>query len=200
MAQQPPTAQAHLDSLRSLMSSLTPDQRGAAHQFWRGIRQALYDQDAEVNRLQAIVTSLAGSQPAPRPHTSQSVIAVRDAVENVIQTEAQLAADASTTIEEICDLDPTWALEFIRKQRAIYIQTELGCWVSGAVAGHSTGYVKVNMRNTRKPDGTGAKFSSQPWIHQMGVVAGGNGYLLRLTTNGSYHVSQLYSSTGVDIG
>jgi len=186
-------AQKLLGALRELMMALSPEQRQAANSFWRDVRTALNEQDSEVQRLQAIVAAVSqGGPAAARPATSDSVNAVRDAIQQVITTEAQQAEEASATIEEICDLPMEWAHNFLQRQQNVVIgqAAGLGCWESGNVSGHETGYVKINMRNTVKPTGPqGQKFRCQPWIHQLGIVASGQGHLLRLTTNGEYHVS-----------
>jgi hypothetical protein len=80
-------------------------------------------------------------------------------------------------------------MAFIKRQRSqtAMASSELGCWVSANSAAHDTGYVKINMRNTTKP-GSSDRFRVQPWGHQVGAVAGGQGHLLRLTTDGSFAV------------
>lgn len=194
------TVKQHLDAFRSLLISLAPEQRANLNTFWKDVRQSLNDQDAVVSNLQeqlnAAIQPVAGI-PAPpntpaRPHTSNSVNVIRDTVEQAIINEAQYHLDASATLEAICDLDKDWAMDFIKRQRNLLISNshELGCWMSGNVAGHDNGYVKMNMRNTVDPR-THAKFGNnvQPWGHQMGVVASGYGMQLRLTTTGAYHVS-----------
>ena len=183
-----------LPALRDFMFQLPPDQRATANNFWRRVRGALSEQASELSRLQAVVDSLSAGPSASRPPTSQSVIRLRDAVDQVIGLEARQAEDASATIEEICDLPVLWAMEFAQRQRSADNRLhphELGCWESGNVAAHDNGYIKMNMRNTVKPGAQGEKFRCQPWGHQMGIVAGGYGYLLRLTTDGAYNVGIL---------
>lgn len=173
------------------MQALSPEQRSKANDFWRGVRQALTEQDTIIQELQLQVQA-GGSQVVypDRPHSSNSLVALRDVVEQVLVTEAQLADDASLTIEEICDCPPQWAMEFISRQKNNILSnnSELSCWLSGNVASHDNGYVKMNLRNTVRPNSV-QKFTVQPWGHQLGIVASGAGHLLRLTTNGEYQVS-----------
>jgi len=183
------TAVQHLNAFRGLLTSLTGVHRQSLTVFWSDVRRSLNDQDA-------IIASLQQPPPSPatpaRPHTSNSTHVIRDTVSQALQNEALQMQDASETIEEICDLDPSWVLEFLERQRnmALCGQSELGCWVSGNVQAHGNGYVKMNLRGTRIP-GTNARFTKQPFGHQLGVVASGIGAQLRLTTNGEYHVSHL---------
>lgn len=183
------TAAQHLGAFRGLLQSLTGDHRQSLMAFWRDVRRSLNDQDA-------VVASLRQPLPPPptpaRPGTSHSVHVIRDTVSQAIHDEALRMDDASNTIEQIADLDPLWALEFIRRQRnmALCNGHELGCWMSGNAAAHENGYGKMNMRNTIIP-GTSQRFAVQPFGHQMGIVASGHGPELRLTTNGEYHVSHL---------
>lgn len=120
--------------------------------------------------------------PPPRPHTSDSLDAVRVAVNTAILNVAREADEGSTVIEEICDLDPAWARNFLMRQKHVLLcqQSELGCWVSGNAPSEKQ-YVKVNMRNTRRP-GSNNTFTTQPFGHQLAVVAAGNGQMLRLTS------------------
>jgi hypothetical protein len=188
-----PVVQQQLGLFVRLMRELPPDQRMRVHSFWRSVRDALKGQDAIIEELRNQLSKQPiSSTPPPRPSSSLSLNLIRDVVEQVIVGEAQEAGDASSTVEGICDLPPEWALDFLQRHRSPTVRNELGCWLSGSVAGHTTGYVKINLRNTLKPGGApGEKFTVQPWIHQLAVVAGGSGPLLRLTSNGAYNVGEL---------
>lgn len=187
------TAAQHLAAFGALLRSLAGDHRQSLMAFWRDVRRSLNDQDAIIAVLQQ--PSLPAVSP-PRPHTSNSVQAIRDTVSAAILNESLQADDASNTIEEISDLDPTWALDFIRRHKNLVLCAghELGCWVSGNANAHDNGYVKMNLRGTIIP-GTSRRFAVQPFGHQMGIVAGGSGPTLRLTTNGEFHVSHLCHNT-----
>jgi hypothetical protein len=183
------TAQDQLQAVREFMSRLPADCRKAANEFWRQIRAALNEQDYIIHELRDQLRNVAGGSVV-RPRTSDSVNNFRWAVNDAMQLEAQRAGDASRTIEAICDLPMEWANNFISRQRDESVDTYgLGCWENRIVSGHSTGYVKFNMRNTVGP--MGSKLDVQPWAHQMAVVAQGNGAGLRLTQDGSYHASHL---------
>jgi hypothetical protein len=189
------TVTQHIEGFRKLLLSLDSSSRQALNAFWKDVRQSLNDQDATVTDLLQQIQHLQQSLPVPpqtpqRPPTTDSINVIRNTVDQAIHFEALRAQDASVTIEEICDLDPTWAMEFIQRQMNVVISgvSELGCWVSGNAPAHENGYVKMNMRGTRKPDHPTDNFSVQPFGHQMGIVAGGRGPELRLTTRGEYHV------------
>jgi hypothetical protein len=186
------TVVQHLNSFRQLLQSLDANGRRALNDFWRDVRQSLNDQDLLVQTLtqqvaaQLIVAPRPPNTPA-RPVSSASVQVIRDTVQQALANEARTEEDASATIEEICDLDPAWAMEYVRRQinpNLSCINHELGCWVSGN-APSDNGYVKTNMRNTQRPRAPpGTKFLVQPFGHQMGIVARGDGPNLRLTRPG----------------
>jgi hypothetical protein len=194
------TVTQHIDGFRQLLLSLDANSRQALNAFWKDVRQSLNDQDATITGLLEQIQHLQQQiGPVPqtprRPPTTDSIDVIRNTVDQAIHFEALRAQDASVTLEEICDLDPTWAMEFIRRQRNFLISnaSELGCWMSGNAPAHENGYVKMNMRGTRNPTHPTDNFTVQPFGHQMGVVAGGRGPELRLTTRGEYHVCVLPS-------
>jgi hypothetical protein len=186
------TAAQHLQGLRQILTSLPPSQRVNITSFWKDVRTSLNDQDALITSLQQQLAAASIPPMTPvRPPTSNSVAVIRDIVEQAIVSAAQQKDEISTTIDAIYDLDPAWAMAFIRRQKNIHLSnaSELGCWVSGNAAAHQTGYMKMNMRNTVGP--RGQKFDVQPYGHQMGVVASGYGLQLCLTTDGQYHVCDI---------
>jgi hypothetical protein len=196
------TVTQHINGFRQLLLQLDTSGRQALNAFWKDVRQSLNDQDSTVTTLLQQIEGLqqrSVSVPATpqRPPTSHSVNVIRDTVQQAIQNEAQYAQDASTTIEEICDVDPAWAMGFVVRQKDAIACTnsELGCWLSGNAAAHENGYVKMNMRGTRVPGHPTDRFSVQPFGHQMGVVASGHGPELRLTTKGQFHVCALLSNS-----
>jgi len=185
----------HVASLRALLNTVEPDKRAAVHAFWRQVRQALNEQDLRIRELEINAARQNITTPL-RPPSSLSVHQFRDEIERVIVTEAQQAEDASSTIEQICDVPPTWAMDFIRRRRRSDFENGLGCWEPYNVAAHDTGYVKINLRNTIVPGSAPPeRFSVQPWGHQIAVVASGNGPLLRLTTDGRFNVSNCETAT-----
>jgi hypothetical protein len=189
------TAAQYLQSLRQILISVPLPQRTSLTNFWKDVRNSLNAQDALIRSLQQQLAAANIPPPPPvtpaRPATSNSVAVIRDTVEQAIIGEAQQKDEISTTINAIYELDPSWAMAFIRRQKNIHLSnaSELGCWVSGNTAAHQTGYVKMNMWNTVGPNGQ--KFDVQPYGHQMGVVAGGFGIELCLTTDREYHVCDL---------
>ena len=187
MADQLDSVRKHLPALRDLLQQLNPEQRGEANNFWRAIRNALTDLDNEVEQLRSTVSSLTAGPPATRPATTESVIGIRNVVDAAILSDSLYAEDASTTIEEIADQPWQWADAFLRRYKNNQVH-ELGCWESNSAAGHDTGYVKINLRNTENPLYPGVKFRCQPWVHQVGIVAKQEGHLLRLTSDGQHQV------------
>lgn len=171
-----------LGALRQLMQSLPPPSRPLVHQFWTGVRSALTSLGGEVQQLRDDLSRATAGASVQRPDTSQSVLAMRNQVDQVLQSEEEAVTEASDTVKKICTLPQGWALNYLKK---IYSsqQNELDCWVSTHAQAHSTGYVKINLRNTPHPDpSVGGTIDAQPFLHQLAVVAKGQGARLRLTT------------------
>lgn len=199
MSNLPPqrTASQHIEAFRQLLVDATLPARISLNAFWKDVRKSLNDQDTTIQQLRQQIQNQAQApniipQTPARPTTSNSVNVIRDTIDQAILNEALYMQDVSDTLEEICDLDPIWVSAFLRRQKNIHISNanELGCWLSGNAAGHINGYIKINMRGTTKPN-SNEKFKVQPWAHQLGVVANGSGAVLRLTSDGTYHVSFL---------
>jgi hypothetical protein len=199
----------HLTGLHDLLCSLNPEQHAKAHEFWRAVRQTITDQDTEIHALRSTIDGLQqqlvaaanalNAQPRtvvapPRPASSASVYDLRQQIDDMFQQQALQEPDASATIEAIADIDPAWAKTFLEKQIDRSKSSVIGCWFQGNVPKHPTGYCQVNMRNTIKP-GTHDKFRVAPFVHQMAVVARGEGNRLRLTARDRsgerYEVSHL---------
>jgi hypothetical protein len=188
------TVAQHSGSLRRLINSLGVDGRGRFLAFWKDVRKSLNNQDATITAQQAYIAQLQRPSPiAPpaRPRSSNSVVAIRQAMEQDMQAKAYLLMSrASRTVRSIYNLDPAWALNFVNEQRNENIRHELNCWMSGNAAAHPNDYTKINMRGTYMPGSNPPrKFPAQPFGHQMGIVAGGYGHMLLLTfPGGDYEV------------
>ncbi|OBT43967.1 hypothetical protein VE00_04696 [Pseudogymnoascus sp. WSF 3629] len=195
------TVAQHLGSLRRLINSLGVDGRGRFLAFLEDVRKSLNNQDATITAQQAYIAQLQRPSPiAPpaRPRSSNSVVAIRQAMEQDMQAKAYLLMSrASRTVRSIYNLDPAWALNFVKEQRNENIRHELNCWMSGNAAAHPNDYTKINMRGTYMPGSNPPrKFPAQPFGHQMGIVAGGYGHMLLLTfPGGDYEVSHLCHPT-----
>lgn len=181
------SAQQHLASLRQLYQAVPPSARPIVTTFWKAVRDNLNSLEREINELQTQLSRVT-STPT-RPNTSASVNALRDAVEQAIVGTAQVAEDASETIEAICDLDIGWTIELLKRYRQRTNATD--CWMSNLAPGHPNGYVKVNLRNSPVPGNPDEKIGVSPWLHQLAIIASGRGPTLRLTTGAEFHVSHL---------
>jgi hypothetical protein len=195
LPQQPSrTAAQHLTAFRALLTSATIQAREGLQAFWKDVRQSLNDQDAIIAQQAALIQQLQLqiAQPAPitpaRPTTSNSVHVIRDTIDQALQQSGLYFEDASATIEEIYNLDPTWVVDFLRRQKNHLISNanELGCWLSGNAQVHDSGYVKINLRGTLMP-GTNQKFSVQPFGHQLAAVAS-SGSSIEAITDGRWQV------------
>src|ERR1700712_714794 len=210
--QPPRTAAQHLNGFRELLLNASATGRQALVAFWADVRQSLNDQDATIqghlntiHQLQqqisapAVVAAPAAIATPLRPNTSNSVQAIRDTIEQALQNEGSYFEDASATIEEIYNLDPTWVRNLLVQHTNLLVAqtTPLNCWFNNSVAAHNTGYKKLNMRNTRRPGAPlVTTFTCQPYYHQLAAVAAGLGVNLRLTTDGKYQVSSFHHQDG----
>lgn len=192
----------HLTAFQELLRLASAATRDKVKSFWSEVRKSLNDQEATINQqyqqIQQLQQQLQQRQVSVVPHTPQrpptsnSVQNVRDTIEQALQYEGLYDEDASDTIDDIYDVDPSWMHNFLNSKKNVLLcqASETGCWLSGNAPAHNNGYVKCNVRNTNKP-GTNHKFDCNPFFHQLGCVAAGYGAQLRLTTDGTYHVSLL---------
>jgi hypothetical protein len=137
-----------------------------------------------------------------RPSTSESLSAYRAREDHSAAEQAAEVASVSATTSLIRQLPPLWLRNKLDGWRAKRpSSTGLPCWESDNQPGHRNGmYVKLNLRNTDWPAGTGmtGKLGSnaQAWAHQFAVVAAGFGDQLALTTreggrDATHHVSSV---------
>lgn len=213
-AQAPPpgkTAKQYTTALKRILNGLESNKdKEELREFWAEVRGSMNDQAQHISDLSTQVGSLhrqiAEAQTAPqllhpaprtpdRPFTSASVEAVREAVADTLEGIALQAEEASATVEDICEVDPTWMMARLRTLYVLWPCSgpnnhELGCWVTGRSSSHPRGYVSLNLRGTPKPDGSG-NFICNPLAHQIAIVAGQKGPMLRLATGQGavYHVS-----------
>ena len=200
------TASRHLNAFKELLNLASSNTIDKVKSFWQEVRKSLNDQDTVIRQQQQQIHALQQQlqqqatvvpQTPQRPHTSNSVYQVRDTIEQALQIQGLYDEDASETIDDIYDIDPVWMQNFLRSKKNVLLSqgSELGCWLSGNAPAHENGYVKCNIRNTKKP-GTNQNFKCNPFFHQLGCVAAGYGAQLRLTTDGSFHVSLLRQILG----
>jgi len=166
------------------MRSLPQEQRAQFHEFWRDIRMG-FDQ------LDETIEQLTGRPPtASRPSTSHIVNSLRDEYAELIEDQSLRDVSASETVEKIWDLDPVFVMDKLQERRKSVIpvkMAELECWWTGNKPCHNTGYVKMNLRNTINPD-TNQVIDAEPFIHQLSIIAKGEGVRLLGTSDGAYNV------------
>lgn len=178
--------------VRTVFSQLPVECRPIVAQFWQDVRDIILRLEDDLQRATA-------GPPAPRPTTSDSVDQVRQAISDELVRQSVTLPDTGSTIDEIYALDPAWVegkLRSLRNQQ----RPALGCWETNIHSGHPSGYKRVNWRNTKIP-GSRHNFSGMPYLHQLAVVADGNGVLLLRTARewddpDVYEVSHLCHNTG----
>jgi hypothetical protein len=169
---------------------ITQAQRVALHDFWRQVRGTVVALQDEIQNLRDVARYANLRIEAPRPDTSNSAVALRQIAEWEMDMDAsaiQRANSESTTIAEISAMSVQEAQNCLG---AMHIMGPFGCWVNNNAAAHANGYKKINLRNSINPR-TGAKYSCQPFLHQLAVVAAGFGNRLYLCSgnNSSHQVS-----------
>lgn len=179
--------------LRRLLNSVAPDQRAAVQTFWNHTRGELRQLEARCRALQASLDA-ARNQPAPvgipasRTLTTQSTELRRFNRQTQIDAEFIAQDEGSATVESIWDLDPQWVRAHLdsdrdrREEGGDRRGRLLGCWMTRPSSAHAYGYTKVNLRNTFRPGSTDERIGTQPFRHQLAVVADGYGQNLLRTT------------------
>jgi hypothetical protein len=126
--------------------------------------------DDQIHRLEAASVPSTAS----RPDTSATVNERReDVTRNLVQSGLENSS-AGEVVETIWDLDPVWVMGLLQQQRSPDAPSDIGCWVPRQVQAHPTGYTKINLRNTRRP-GSDSKIGCSPFLHQLAIVAKGEG-------------------------
>ncbi|KAL2076261.1 hypothetical protein VTL71DRAFT_1204, partial [Oculimacula yallundae] len=100
----------HLEGLNILWRAVDSSQKTHLRSFWRNVKRSLTDLETTIDRLR---DSLALPQALPCPAMSASTNAIRDTLGQVIDLTAQLAEDATRTVQSICDIDPARARDFL---------------------------------------------------------------------------------------
>lgn len=196
--------------LHPVLAQLEPVPKRALVSLWGRIRAAISGLEGQVLDLEAQVmrrthsraASVATVSTISRPPTSDSVLARRADLEASLDDAAE-GTVAENVILAIKDLDPVWVQGKLAAYRSRG-KEEAGdprfgpegtcCWYPSQESGHDRGYVRVNWRNTAGP--SGVKIGVNPYLHQLAVVAAGQGQRLTLASkNGGYHVSHLCHNT-----
>lgn len=157
-----------------------PSVRAEAHTFWGDVRQHLIRLQAEVASLTLIATNAESQEPTSRPDSSPSADQDRQDHNTALNTLFFTVTGDNDAIEAIWDLDPAWCRAQLAGRRILAEAGELNCWIVRTGI-NSSGYSRINMRNTRRPDDRTRFIGQQPFCHQLAVVAGGYGNLLITT-------------------
>lgn len=187
-----------INDSRAVHLALPVARRPLFENFWSRVRgrilelcrqnAALSQQVRDLQRVSAPISS------APRPDSSSPTIQGR--VDNrAVMNAATEGSDPSATIASIHDLPAHWVRARLQADRRATEENreerwaQLGCWMAAESSNHTYGYTKVNWRNTYRPD-SHRRIGSQPFRHQLAVVARGEGAdLLRTVDGGGYEVS-----------
>lgn len=190
--------------LREALAAIPPQHRGPVAAFWQALRgelKALLDQN----------TALRTGTTAARPPTTDSINDLRLAFDNELTQTGQLVSEdeTSTTVEAIWDLPPDWVMSRLEndatqhQQASPYFSSVVtSCWLAGNAPAHRNGYQKKNLRNSLRPGHNVPPqrrlIGCQPWLHQLAIVAKGQGVQLTLTAgeNHTHEVSHLCHTPG----
>lgn len=145
------------------------------------------------NEIQLLRAAVPPAPPIPAPPSSPQTLLERAGYEASLAAAAA-AAEYTESINIICTLPAGWVRSWLAERREA--TSEIGCWLGSNRAGHTNGYVKANLRNTRHPV-TGRLVGAQVFIHQLAVVAkGGANYLRSASVGGPNEVSHLCHTPG----
>jgi hypothetical protein len=177
-----------LQQFRVLLRAVPAQFRAPVSEFWRVLRGELRDLVEQNEALRRGAT-------IDRPPTTDSIIELRKAFDEEL-AQVGMDANASATVLAIRELPPAFVLKKLEEERVNITGTSspffsaglTECWVSSLASGHERGYVKKNWRNTPHPL-TRQPIGANPYLHQLAVVAGGNGRLLAATAAGTHEVS-----------
>lgn len=186
---------ALLPQVRDVMQAMPANQRVVFNRFWTTVRETLRGSQNEIDELRETVTALRGGASISRPPTSNSVVALRNAMDRAMADEASFEL-TSADIEEARGLPPNWLRNHLTGMRIDGGRHPLGCWTSRN-APSSGGYVKTNLRNTRHPLFPNRKIGINVYVHQLAVIAAGRGNQLAMTRpGGGFEVSHLCHTSG----
>ena len=161
--------------MKQLLDVIPREHRVSVVQFWSSVRTTLGELERANRRL-------TDSPPIQRPGTSNSIRDIREIIDRAVRDVAVGVGEVSDTLEKIWNLDHLWVQEFLEGQPKT--GNGLGCWLSTLSPAHRNGYVKVNLRNTRRPPTGDAVIGCNPFLHQLAVVAKGQGLQLLMTGRG----------------
>jgi hypothetical protein len=175
----PRTADAHFLLYLSLRDAVPPSLRPALEDLWTGVSGSMDDLDLQILEMRANASEYPAST-AERPGTSSTVAAQRREEEEGLLLTGPLNPNPSVVVARIWDLDADWTMRYLLALRdPVASRNELDCWASRLRSGHPNGYVKVNLRNTRRPGAPrDVVVGCQPYVHQLAVVARGGGAAL----------------------
>lgn len=157
----------YLGPLRELMQNIPADQRPTMMRFWSTVREDLCQKDTRITELQR---ELGPYAPPDRPPSSASMVALREAMDRAVETEANQVS--ASDAHQIATLPQAFAMGLLGGPSTNRGGT-LGCWTIDNAPSHK-GYQKINLRNTRHPT-TRALIGAQVYRHQLAVVAAGRG-------------------------
>lgn len=202
-------ASVGLPKFKACLQQIEPPARVHVNELWSFIRSAMIGIEEKLlaanEEVFDLKTSMNAARPkqdrisVTRPPTRESIEAMRAQMDDAMYRRASTSDATSDTIEAIFDIPAQYALEALHD--VAYTVTKLGCWESPS--GEEGSYVKKNWRNSNHPLGRrnanadkGIKIGCQPSLHQVAVIAAGQGMNLRVaSTHGTHHVSHLCHNT-----
>jgi hypothetical protein len=188
----PRSQQGLLRGFRAALESVPLGSRAALARFWVQVRENLADLDREIRTLRG----LRGAVPLP-PSSTASARDVRDEFDEIF-ANLEGCEDQSPTLGAIRTLTQSQAMSILEGMRDLGQANDLGCWFGQTAPSHRNGYVKINLRNTRRQGGNSGFIGVQPFAHQLAVVASGRGYMLNAVAQPDhrFNVSHLCHNPG----
>jgi hypothetical protein len=120
-----------------------------------------------------------------RPGTSDSTTQARAGF-----TQQLGAAQHGDTFDNIAKITQAHAQKIIEDEPCT--RNEIQCMLSTKASGHSNGYIRINLRNTRSRINGAGLINCSPYLHQVAVIAKGRLNTLRAAGQaGGHQVSHL---------
>ena len=190
-----------------LAQSMAAPVRQKVSGLWAVIRTKIPELEATLPRSSTPRGETTDPPSSPqRPPTSDSVLARR--VDRDEELDSAIAAHqvSDGILEVLSSLPIQWVRSKLQENRNLVAERGAGrygpsvtggteCWIPNQASGHSGGYVRYNLRNTKHPTRPG-KIGENPYWHQLALVADDRFNQLRICrVNSGWSVSHLCNNS-----
>jgi hypothetical protein len=188
MSLPPRTADAFLEIYPQAFNSAPQTSRPAVRRLRVAVGEAVDEPDPRIAELRLDPSERTVST-ARRPGASSTIAAQRQGREDASIFSGPDDPRPGAAVETIRSSDPEWAMRFPWRTRDPELSgNELDRWISGSASGHRAGYVRANLRHTRRPGAPPqVRVGCDPYLRRLAVVARGAGSTM---SNAGYEVTR----------